>query len=290
MQRLLIIGCGDVAQRALPWLKRRFRVYALARGPASAEKLARLGVTPVVGDLDRPATLLRLAGVAEHVLHCAPPPNSGTGDPRTARLLAALSMRASVPRHLVYVSTSGVYGDSGGDCVSETRPLRPSSARALRRMAAERLLRAYGVRNGTRVVLLRAPGIYAAERLPVERVRAATPAILHEQDSYSNHIHADDLALACCLALFRGLPGRACNVCDDASWRMGEWFDRVADSYGLSRPPRLPRAEVAQQVSPMLWSFMNESRRLLNQRMKHELGLQLAYPTPQTLLDRLNER
>lgn len=290
MQRLLIIGCGDVAQRALPWLHRRFKIYALARTATTAAKLAGLGVTPVAGDLDRPETLSRLAGLAEHILHCAPPPNAGAGDARTARLLAAISMRASVPRHLVYVSTSGVYGDCAGALVSETQPLRPMSARGQRRVAAERMLREFGVRNGTQIVVLRAPGIYAADRLPVARIEAGTPVITHAEDSYSNHIHADDLARACCLALFRGLPARAYNVCDDANWRMGEWFDRVADAFGLMRSPRLSRSVVQEQVSPMLWSFMNESRRLENQRMKADLRLRLSYPTPQVLLDQLSRQ
>lgn len=284
MQRLLIIGCGDVARRALPWLRQRFRVYGLARQPEQAQALSRLGVIPVPGDLDHRASLRRLAGLASHILHCAPPPGHGQGDTRTANLLAALAAR-SLPRHLVYISTTGVYGDCGGARVDESHPSQPQSTRAQRRQAAEQGLRQFGQRNGVGITLLRAPGIYAANRLPLDRLRNGTPAICHAEDSHSNHIHADDLAHACCLALFRGAAGRAYNICDDADWTMGEWFDRVADATGLPRPARWPRAKIQAMVSPLLWSFLRESRRLSNRRMKEELGLKLTFPTPQILLD-----
>lgn len=288
MRRLLIVGCGDVAQRALPWLIRRFRVFALVRHPQQVAAIRAQGAIPILGDLDRPSSLTRLSDIADCLLHCAPPPTLGVGDLRTAHLLAALAAGGSVPRRIVYISTSGVYGDCGGKLIAETQPLAPTSARAERRVAAEKLLKAFAQRHGSQLAVLRAPGIYAANRLPLERVRASTPVIEHAEDSYSNHIHADDLAHACGLALFFGLNQRAYHICDNASWRMGEWFDYVADAYGLPRPPRLPRQKVEQSVSPQLWSFMRESRRLENGRMKTELGVRLAYPTPLALLSTIN--
>ncbi|QDQ27492.1 SDR family oxidoreductase [Chitinimonas arctica] len=286
-RRLLIIGCGDVARRALPWLARRFHIYALCRNREQAAELRALGVIPVPGDLDEPATLQRLAGLAEYVLHSAPPPNQGDDDARSKRLAAVLAQNAILARGFCYISTSGVYGDCAGALLEESQPAKPQSARALRRVVAEQLLRRFGRRTGCRVSLLRAPGIYAAERLPTERLRSGTPALLPEQDGYSNHIHADDLAHACCLALFRGRSGRVYHVCDDSQWKMGDWFDRVADASGLPRPQRLERTDLQARVSPALWSFMRESRRLSNRRLKEELKLRLRYPTPQTLLDGL---
>ncbi|WP_245794151.1 SDR family oxidoreductase [Chitinimonas taiwanensis] len=286
-RRLLIVGCGDVVERALPWLTRRFRVYAICRSAERATQLRALGVLPVRADLDQPTSLQRLAGLADVVLHSAPPATDQAGDPRTHRLLAALARGAILPRSLVYISTTGVYGDCAGAYLDETRPCRPESDRAQRRVAAEVDLRAFGRRSQCSVSVLRAPGIYAANRLPLERVRKATPALEADSDGYSNHIHADDLAMACCLALFRGKPGRVYHACDDSEWKMGEWFDKVADAHGLARPPRLPYAQMQAQASPALWSFMRESRRLSNTRLKRELGLRLRYPTPDTLLDQL---
>lgn len=275
----MIVGCGDVLRRALPWLVRRFRVYALVRSEAAAAAMRRSRVTPLRGDLDRAATLDRLAGLAPLVLHSAPPPDGDSGDPRTRRLVAALARRGSLPRRLVYISTTGVYGDCAGDWVSEARPANPQTARARRRVDAEGTLRRFGRRSGGVVSLLRAPGIYAGDRLPLERLRRGDPVLRPEDDVHTNHIHAEDLARLACLALFRGRPGRAYNASDDTRLRMGEYFDLVADSFGLARAPRVARANAREHLSPATLSFMSESRRLSNARIKREFGVRLRHPT-----------
>ena len=279
MKRILIVGSGDVARRALPWLTRRFRVFALVRQPEAAVELRALGAVPLVGDLDDRHSLRRLAGIADAVLHFAPPPQTGEGDPRMARLLAALAGRSSLPQGVVYISTTGVYGDCAGVRVDETRPCRAQTARGRRRVDAERRLRAFGRRNRVRVALLRAPGIYAADRLPLERLRRGDPVLAADEDVHTNHIHAEDLARIACLALFRAGPGRAYNASDDSGLRMGEYFDAVAERFGLARPPRMARAEIVRHLSPLALSFMSESRRLDNRRLKRELRLHLRYPT-----------
>ena len=279
MKRILIVGSGDVARRALPWLLRRFRVFALVRQPEAAVELRALGAVPVVGDLDDRQSLRRLAGIADAVLHFAPPPQTGHGDPRMARLLATLAGRSSLPQGVVYISTTGVYGDCAGGRVDETRPCRAQTARGRRRVDAERRLRAFGRRNQVRVALLRAPGIYAGDRLPLERLRRGDPVLAADEDVHTNHIHAEDLARIACLALFRAGPGRAYNASDDSGLRMGEYFDAVAERFGLARPPRMARAEIVHHLSPLTLSFMSESRRLDNRRLKRELRLRLRYPT-----------
>ena len=288
MRRILIAGTGDVALRTIPLLTKHYRVYALVRNPAYCEKLRKLGVTPVLGDLDDRASLRRLAGLADTVLHFAPPPVSGATDTRTRNLLSALS-QGPFPERLVYISTSGVYGDCGGAWVSETSPLNAKSPRAGRRVDAERQVRDWAIRNRVCASILRVPGIYAAERLPVERLRAGAPAIEAEDDSYSNHIHADDLARISVAAMRRGKPCRVYHATDDDEMKMGDYFDAVADAYHMARPPRLSRAVVQSQVSPMMWSFMNESRRLTNQRMKRELKVKLLYPTVADFLETIQK-
>jgi nucleoside-diphosphate-sugar epimerase len=287
MKRLLIIGCGDVAQRALPLLSRRYRMFALVRTPERAAELRALGlgIVPVPGDLDQPQSLQSLAGLAHDILHFAPPPSHGARDTRTAHLTAALTRArrhggaASLPQHLVYISTTGVYGDHDGGVVTETARVQPATDRARRRVDAETQLRAWGRRNRVRVTLLRAPGIYAAERLPLDRLKSGTPAICADEDSYSNHIHADDLARLAVMALTRAAPLRAYNAVDDSALKMGDWFDLVADRHGLPRPPRVTRDAAQGLVSPALWSFMAESRRIDNARVKREWGFRLRYPT-----------
>ena len=279
--RLLIVGCGDVGLRVLRLLGGRFGVVVLTRDAARCDELRALGAVPIVGDLDAPATLTRLAGVCDAVLHLAPPASEGTTDRRTAYLLAALARRGA-PSRLVYVSTTGVYGDAAGALFDETRPVRPATDRARRRVDAERRVRRFGRVFGVCVTILRVPGIYALDRTggdPRERLRRGTPVLRAEDDVHTSHIHADDLARACVAALFRGRPQRALHVTDDARLKMGDHFDLVADLSGLPRPARIARAEADAVFSPMQRSFMGESRRLDNGRMKRELRLRLRYPT-----------
>jgi len=278
MKKLLIVGCGDIALRALPQLARSYQVSGLVRTAAQAERIAALGAKPIAGDLDDPASLAPLSAVAELVLHLAPPADAGERDQRSANLIAALAPRP--PERLVYISTSGVYGDCGGARVDEERPLAPRTARGARRADAERTLLAWGRQSGAAVCVLRVPGIYAAERLPLAQLRRGAPVLRAEDDVYTNHIHADDLAAICALALERGAAGRAYNASDDSEMKMGDYFDLVADRAGLPRPPRISRAAAeAGAISEGLLSFMRESRRLINVRMKAELGVRLRYPT-----------
>lgn len=278
---LLIVGCGDVGLRVLRELKGRWRVLALTSSPQRHGPLRAAGAVPLAGDLDEPASLGRLAGLADAVLHLAPPPGQGGNDPRTRSLLAALA-RSSRARRVVYASTTGVYGDCGGAWIDETRPLRPSTDRARRRVDAEARLRWYGRSRGVRVTILRVPGIYAFDRDggdPRERVRRRVPALVTEHDVYTNHVHADDLARACITALMRGPTQRAIHVNDDGQLATGEHYDCVATLAGLSPVPRLTREQAARELSPMQMSFLGESRRLVNRRMKRELRLRLRYPT-----------
>ena len=278
---LLIVGCGDVGMRVLRLLRGRYRLLALNTTPARAEVLRAAGAVPLIGNLDDPATLSRLAGLADAVLHLAPPPLQGSTDPRTRNLLAALARKGRV-RCLVYGSTSGVYGDCGGTRFDETRAVNPGTDRAKRRVDAESRIRWFGQAHGVRVAILRIPGIYAIDREgghPRERLLRGTAVLNAEDDVYTNHIHADDLARACVAALAHALPQRVVHASDDTDLMMGSYFDLAADVCGLPRPPRISRAEASERLSPMLLSFMSESRRLDNQRLKRELRVVLRYPT-----------
>ncbi|CAD5373766.1 NAD(P)-dependent oxidoreductase [Rubrivivax sp. A210] len=279
--RLLIIGCGDVGLRVLRLLAGRWQLTALTSDPARVPALRAAGARPLLGDLDDAATLGRLGGLAEAVLHLAPPPGEGAQDSRSRALIEALA-RGGCVRRLVYASTSGVYGDCAGARFDETRAVAPTTDRARRRVDAERQLRRFGCRAGVAVSILRIPGIYAADRAgghPRERLARGTPVLRDEDDVYTNHIHADDLARACVAALLRGAPQRIYHASDDSELKMGAYFDLAADLAGLPRPPRVARAEAAARLGPMLMSFMSESRRLDNRRLKAELRLALRYPT-----------
>ena len=273
LPRLLILGCGDVGMRLLPLLRGRFRVFAVTSQPARCAQLRAAGAVPIVANLDDRASLRRLAGLAPYVVHLAPPQSAGLLDRRTRNLAAILPERA----RLVYVSTSGVYGDCGGATVAETRPVAPANARAKRRVDAEQVLRGWNARRQGRLAILRVPGIYAQDRLPLKRLHEGTPALAAGDDVYTNHIHADDLARIIERALWRGKPGRVYHASDNSELKMADYFDAVADAFALPRPPRLPRAQLQQVVTPMLLSFMSESRRMDNTRIRRELGVRLRY-------------
>lgn len=290
----------------IPLLRGRYRVFGLARSPESAARMRALGVIPIQGDLDRPDSLRRLGALSQDLLHFAPPPASGEDDPRTANLLRALAGRGTLPqrfrrarratrppmlpRRLVYLSTSGVYGDRQGALVRETDAVDPDTGRAQRRVAAERRLRAYGRASGARVPVLRVPGIYAHDRLPLERLRRGTPSLRREDDSYTNHVHADDLARLVLLALHRGRAGRIYHAADGQWMKAGDYFDAVADAFQLPRPERVSRDEAAARIPANALSFLSESRRLDNRRIIRELGMRFRYPTVADTLARVGPR
>ena len=297
--RLLIVGCGDVGQRVASLLNanksvqaqplpRTFRVLALT---SSADRIAPFraqGIVPLVGNLDDATSLQRLAGLATHVLHLAPPPSEGWADPRTLALTRALRLR-SAPSAFIYGSTSGVYGDLAGGKAIETLPTAARTPRAVRRVSAEQTVKFLGRSSVNasfiRISILRIPGIYAPNRAggtPKDRLLKGTPVLTAKDDVYTNHIHADDLARACLAALWRGKPQRVYNVNDDSRMKMGDYFDFAADLYNLPRPPRVARSTAHDQLPLMLLSFMSESRQMDNQRLKRELKLTLRYPTVKT--------
>jgi nucleoside-diphosphate-sugar epimerase len=286
--RILIIGCGDIGLRVAKQLCRNYRVFALTSQQSRFSELRGLGITPILGDLDKPETLWRLSGLAETVIHLAPPQNIGHRDSRTRNLTRILAQGPASLSRLIYVSTTGVYGDHKGGRVSEITPVNPQSERAKRRVDAERVLRLWGPAHGVAVTILRVPGIYAANRLPVERLQARTPALISDEDAYSNHIQSDDLARLVCAAVYHGKPQRVINACDGGETKMGDYFDEVADAFGLERPARMPAAELQKIVSPMLWSFMRESRRVTNTRLP-ELKTPLRYPSVAAFLKTISK-
>lgn len=271
-----IVGCGDIGRRVARLEQTAGgTVSALARSAATAAALAAIGISIVRGDLDQPATLRDFPATAATLYYFAPPLPKGTDDPRLRNLLNALQ---GPPERVVYISTSGVYGDCGGAWISEDWPLNPLSERGKRRLAAELILRDWHERTGLPVVILRVPGIYGPGRLPVERIRQGVPVLFEQDSPYSNRIHADDLAAACCAAARCGRPGQAYNISDGHPTTMTDYFWRIADLHGLKRPPAISLAEARHVLSPSMLSFLEESKRLDNRRMLDELQVTLKYP------------
>ncbi|MGI4855542.1 MAG: NAD-dependent epimerase/dehydratase family protein [Janthinobacterium lividum] len=255
-------------------LRTRALIAALGGAGAASATLQRRRSRPeraaIVPDARRPAWPSRALA----------PARRGAFVTRTAWI--GQPPRAAQP--LVYASTTGVYGDCGGALIDETRRVRPSNPRAVRRVGAEHLLRAAGARGAFAASILRIPGIYARDRLPDARLRRGTAALRADEDVFTSHIHADDLAAIAVRALWRGRAQRLYHASDDSRLRMGDYFDHVADALGLPRPPRITREEAERVLEPMLMSFMRESRRLENRRLTSELGYRLRFPTVDAFL------
>lgn len=280
--RLLIVGCGDIGTRIVACLAKRFRIMAVIRRPEAAGPLRQLGAIPLLANLDDPDTLTRLRGLAPSVLILAPTSAQGTRDRRSRHLQhALLRSPAALTQRWVYMSTTGVYGDRQGRWTDETTTPNPINDRARRRLDAERTLR----HRAPFATVIRAPGIYAADRLPLERIRQSLP--VPEHTLYTNHIHADDLARITVRALLQGARGRVYNAVDDTDMSLQAYLDCLADHFALPRPPRANDTELRAQLTPARLSFMQESRRIQNRRLKHELKLRLHYAQAQQVLSEL---
>jgi nucleoside-diphosphate-sugar epimerase len=269
--RYLVAGCGYVGARLARALLPRGPVLALTRSEAAAERLDTQGIDAVSWDLDSPeAPVPRALGTPTVVFYLVPPPVVGVADPRLKRFLAKLP---ASPARFVYISTTGVYGDAGGAVVNEDSPLNPGSERARRRVDAEHSVRLWCERQGVGWTILRVPGIYGPGRLPIELLKRGEPLIRHAEAGYSSRIHVDDLVAACLLA---GSAPRAVeriyNVTDGNPTSMTEYFERVATLLGMPAPPLVSRAEAEQLLSPGLWSYLVESRRVDSRRIHDELG------------------
>lgn len=273
-----IVGCGDIGERVAALCQiRGCAVSALTRRPPHAERLRGAGITPFLGDLDRPLSLAGLPTRGAMVFYLAPPPDTGTADPRMRTFLGALGADAP-PARIVYISTSGVYGDKQGAWVSEDTPPAPTSDRSRRRLDAETALLDWHHASGVPVVILRVGGIYGPGRLPLERLRRGEPVVREEECPYTNRIHADDLACVCIAAAELGRPGGIYNVSDGEPGTMTDYFNRVADRCGLPRPAQIPLSEARTRLSAAMLSYLEESRRLDTRRMREELGVELRYP------------
>lgn len=275
---MLIVGCGYIGRSvARRYLDRGRPVMGVVRNSASAELLREDGIAARAYDLAH-SSLTDLPLADARVFHLAPPPVRGVEDLHTRRLVAAFE-HTGHPRRLVYISTTGVYGDCNGAWVDENWPPQPAVDRARRRWDAEKTLRLWSHRSGGELMILRVAGIYGPGRLPLERIRQGLPLVREIEAPYSNRIHADDLVEVCVAAMERGAAGGLYNVCDGNPSTMTDYFFRVADGAGLPRPPVVSLDEAEGQLSPGMMSYMRESRRLSNRRMLDELGVKLKFPS-----------
>jgi nucleoside-diphosphate-sugar epimerase len=276
---LLIVGYGDIGQRVARLALAAGRIVsALVRSDEKAAALTAGGMLPIRGDLDATATpVCGLHAAGTTILYTVPPPGGGEYDTRLRVFLGSIEA-GKEPAQVVYLSTTGVYGDQQGALVDEGTPTQATTSRARRRLDAEKLLLSWGRDRRVKIVILRVAGIYGVNRLPLNRLSEGAPVLRSEESPFSNRIHADDLARLCLAAADKGGDGEIINICDGETSTMTDYFNAVADAFALPRPPQVTLAEAKICMPPLLFSYFSESRRLDNRRMRERLGVNLLYP------------
>lgn len=278
MQDIVIAGCGYVGERlARHYLDQGVSVLGLVQSHDGMARLAAAGIPAARHDLSG-ADPMPCSLTGTRLFHLIPPPARGVEDLHTRRLIASFD-RTGHPSRLVYISTTGVYGDCAGAWIDEDWPTRPTLDRSLRRLDAEEQLRRWSREHGGELIVLRVAGIYGSGRLPLERLRLGLPLVRPEEAPYSNRIHVEDLVAVCVAAMARGRNSAIFNVSDGHPSTMTDYFIRLAEAAGLPRPPLVTLAEAAAQLSEGMMGYMSESRRLSNRRLREDLGVELRYPT-----------
>jgi nucleoside-diphosphate-sugar epimerase len=273
MESLLIVGCGAIGRRVASLaLAHGTEVCTLNRGD-----VALSGTKHYTANLDLPDTLTGLPTRGAGVIYLAPPPGGGNEDTRVRAFCDAIPAGAE-PEKLVYISTSGVYGECGGGVVDEETEPNPQTSRGKRRLHAERLFLAWGKERGVPVVILRVTAIYAADRLPFSQLQSGQPVLREQECRPTNRIHADDLSRICLAALERGKDGDIFNVSDGSPGTMTAYFNAAADRLGLPRPAQVTMEEARQVMTPLMISYFSESRVVDNSKMLAQLGIKLLYP------------
>ena len=276
LDHALIVGCGYVGQRLAQRLAGIYDITAIVRSAESAATLNETGIRTVALDLDR----VRLGALIPEkleqaaIFYLAPPPRAGESDLRLDRFLQLATVP---PRVFVYMSTTGVYGDTEGAVVDESKPVQPLTERARRRVSAEEMTRVWCTERRVRRVVLRVPGIYGPGRLPIDRLRRREPMLHIEDAGISNRIHVTDLVEVCAVAALNPEARGVYNVTDGSSCSSTEFMDSVAALTGLPPAPRVSMDEAQLTFSPERLSFLNESRRVSNERMLKHLGVKLKF-------------
>ncbi|MCU7959540.1 MAG: SDR family oxidoreductase [gamma proteobacterium symbiont of Bathyaustriella thionipta] len=284
LNSVLIIGCGYVGRRlASRLLAEQVSVSAIVRSEKSRDQLLAAGIEAYALDLDdTPETFV--PGAHQQVFYLLPPPRSGLQDSRTQACIDCFA-RHGQPQKLLYLSTTGVYGDCQGNWVSEEQPLRPTAERAKRRLHAETQWLNWQQHNQTAIRIVRVAGIYGPDRLPLARLEKGLPLLKESQSPWMNRIHVDDLVSVLIAAMQSPAQARIYNASDGHPGSMNQYFNAIADRAGLPRPPQIDIREAAEQLSAGMMSYMRESRRISNRRMLAELQVRLRYANLQAGLD-----
>jgi nucleoside-diphosphate-sugar epimerase len=279
MQKVIIAGCGYIGTRVARICKNKgAKVTCLVRAPDHQASLAAEGFTAHSCSFDHPSDIPALDVADSIIYYLVPPPGGGNADTRARNFCTTLSGTAT-PARIIYMSATSVYSEATGGTVTELSETAPLSAMGKRRLDAEDTFREYGTANNVPVITLRVSGIYGPGRLPLMQISQGQPLLREEESGPSNRIHADDLARICCAAAENGKDGDIFNVSDGHPSSMTAYFNACADQLGYPRQHQITMEEARQVMSPLMFSYVSESRVIDNSRMLKQLGVNLQYPS-----------
>ena len=277
-KKIWIVGCGDIGKRVARLYQGNNNVYGIVSSEESAFECKQLSIESHVINLDSDLSLEQYVFANADLFYFAPPSSEAAKDTRLKRFLIQLLKLEQLPRRIVLISTTGVYGDSGGAWIDETTHIKPQTDRAVRRMSAEQILQRWTIQSACEFMILRVPGIYAEDRLPLARLKQGLPIVNADEAGFTNRIHADDLARACKAAMECETHNHVVNVTDGNPSTMTDYFNHVADFAKLPRPPQISLQQAEQELSAGMVSYLKESRRIRNDKMLDILGIELLYP------------
>jgi nucleoside-diphosphate-sugar epimerase len=281
-----IIGCGYVGKKLIhklisKQLTRTEAIRAIVSSEQSRQSLAQQGIEAAAVDLDQ-KPLNWPASFSLHnslLFYFAPPPSQGTEDTRTENFLHYLSQTAIINiKKVVLISTTGVYGNCQGDWIDETQALNPSADRAKRRVHSEQQFQGFCQAHGIPLVILRVAGIYGPDKLPLQRIKAQAPIVRKEDSPFTNRIHVHDLTDICIKAALTSNIEGIFNCADGHPSTMYDYFVKVAEVHNLPKPPAISLHEAQSRLSAGMLSYMEESRRIRNDKLLSTFNIELTYP------------
>ena len=279
MEKVFIAGCGYIGERiARSHQQSGADVICMVRSAEHAARLETAGFTTVISALDHPATLPLPDLTGRILFYLVPPPGGGIADSRARNFIAQIPTTGK-PAKIVYVSATSVYGGGDSGVVTEESPTVPDSAMGKRRLDAENAFRDYGAAGDFPVVILRVSGIYGPGRLPLMQISQGQPLLIEDESGPSNRIHADDLATVTIVAAEKGARGDIFNISDGKPSSMTSYFNACADALGFTRQPQVTLAEARLVMSPLMFSYVSQSRIVDNHKMIDRLKVQLRYAT-----------
>jgi len=278
----IIIGCGDLGKRiAKQLINRHEAVLATSHQESSQKILHNFGIQTISADLDTANSLSNINFQHANVYYLLPPPSDGISDTRMSNFITTISHNLA-PRRIVYISTTGVYGDAQGEWITEKQPANPQTNRGKRRLDAEQQLISFCAQSSCEYNILRVSGIYCLNKLPLERLKAGVKALDLTIAPSSNRIHAKDLTTICLHTMRGNSCNQIFNAADGKPSSITDYFIKVANTFNLPQPQQISWQDAQTEVSSAMLSYLAESKKISIEKIKETFNFEPQYPDLET--------